>query len=95
MLQKQTHRERNQILGYQRQGWGKEEWDDSNKKIQTYSCKINIRDIMYNMIYIINSAIGYKWKLRVNPKNSHHMEKFKNFFNVSTCDDGCSLNVLW
>lgn len=30
------------------------------------------------MIYIINSAIGYKQKLRVNPKNSHHMEKFKN-----------------
>lgn len=42
------------------------------KKTNLKSCKINIRDIRYNTVYIINSAIGYKQKLRVNLKFSSH-----------------------
>lgn len=30
---------------------------------------------MYNMINIINTAVSYMWKLRVDPKCSHHKKK--------------------
>ena len=54
------------------------------------------RDVMYNMINIINTAVCYTWKLRVNSKSSYHKESFFFFFSfVSMWDDGCSLNLLW
>lgn len=30
---------------------------------------------MYNTINIINTAVSYMWKLRVDPKGSHHKKK--------------------
>ena len=36
---------------------------------------MSTRDVMYNMINIIITAIYYIWKLRVNPNSSHHKEK--------------------
>ena len=39
---------------------------------------------MYNMTNIINTAVCYICKLRVNPKSSHHKEKkFFSFYFVS------------
>ena len=54
---------------------------------------MSTRDIMYNMINIINTTVKYE---RVNPKSSHHKENM--FFSpliLYLWDDGDSLNLLW
>ena len=38
---KQIHRKRGEIYGYQRWGWGKKESDEGGQKVQTSSYKIN------------------------------------------------------
>ena len=40
-------------------GWGKGELDEGGQKVQTCSYEINTRDVMYNMINIINTAVCY------------------------------------
>ena len=38
-----------------------------------YMC---VRDVMYNMMNIIDTAVCCTWKLRVNSKSSHHKKTF-------------------
>ena len=52
---KQTHRERSQICGYQGEG----ELSEDGKNVQTLSYRINSRNVMYTMINIINTTICY------------------------------------
>ena len=40
-------------------GWEEGKLDEGGRKLQTPSYKINTRDVMYNMINIINTAICY------------------------------------
>ena len=77
--------------------WGGRRIEWSNQKIQTSSVKlITTRDVMCDMINIINTAVCYMWKLR-----EEILWVFiarKNIFSlpfVFTCDDGCSLRLLW
>ena len=55
--------------------------------------QMSTRDIIYNMINIINTIAKYE---RVNPKSSHHKENM--FYSPSLIlylwDDGESLNLL-
>ena len=55
IMSKQTHRKRDQRAGVV----GRDDWMKVVTKVQTYSYKINTRDIVDNMINIINSALCY------------------------------------
>ena len=57
--------------------WGEGELDNDSQKVQTSSSKISTRDVMYNMINIINTA--YVIYIKV-VKNSHHKEKIFSFY---------------
>ena len=58
--------------------------DEGSPKVQTSSYNINNRDIMYNMINIINTDTLYvKVVWRVNPESSYHTHKI--FFFVLFC----------
>ena len=90
MLQKQTHRKRDQICGYQRRGQGRRKFreiklDEGHQNLQTFSHEINkyyrcnVQHDKHNqhccMLYM-------KIIKRVNPNSSHHKEKnFFHFFN--------------
>ena len=55
--------------------------------------KISTRDVIYNMINIINTLY---MKVRVNWKSCHHTQIFCVWFIfVSVWDNGCLLNLLW
>ena len=56
---------------------------------------ISTRDIMYNLINIIHTAIGYTWKL-LRRQILRILIAMKKFFPFeSMLDDGCSLNLWW
>ena len=56
--------------------------DESGQKVQTFSYKIITREVMCNMIKIINTAILYVRVVeRVSPRSSHHKERiFFSYF---------------
>ena len=53
---------------------GEWELDGGREKVHSSSYKLNkYKDVMYNLINIINTAVCYVRKLlRVNPKSSSH-----------------------
>lgn len=64
---------------------------EGNQKVQTSSCKINTRDILYNTMAITNIAVLRPGKVvkKADPKSSHHKENIFFFlssflFTVST-----------
>ena len=61
-------------------GWGEGELDGGSQKGQTCSCKINTRDVLYNMINIINPVVYeilyMKVVKRVNPEFSSQEKNF-------------------
>ena len=72
------------------------EMDEGSPKVQTSSYNINNRDIMYNMINIINTDTCYMWKLFgewILRVLITHTKFFSLFYFVSTWDDGCSLDL--
>ena len=52
---KQSHRKRDQICGYQRRGHGKSE--KGGQKVQTFSDKINTRNVICNTMPVVNTAV--------------------------------------
>lgn len=54
-----------------------------------------MRDVKYNVINIIDTAVCYIRKLLENPKSSHDKENFFLFNFVSKGDDGCSLAIIF
>ena len=72
-----------QICGYQRQGiQGAGNWMKMVKRYKLLDVRyISTRNVMYNTINIIRTAICYMWTLkRVNPKKSYHREKYFFYF---------------
>ena len=54
---------------------------DGGQKSQTFTYKISPKDIMYNMMTIVNTSGRYlNAVLRVNPNSFHHKEKKIFFF---------------
>ena len=41
------------------EGWREGELVEGSQKVQIYSYKISARDVMYNLINIINTAVCY------------------------------------
>ena len=52
------------------------------------------REVMYNMINIINTTVHYIWKLLEEYAEFSSWGKNVLFLCVSIQDDGCSLNLL-
>ena len=61
---------------------GEGELEEGGQKVQTLVIRwVSIRDVMYNVMTVTNTAIWYTGKLeRVNPKSSHHKEEIVFLF---------------
>ena len=57
---KQTHRKRNNFMVTRGGEWEDQELDEGSQKAQTRSYKINTKDMMYNIINVINTSVCYK-----------------------------------
>ena len=67
---KKPHKKRCQICSYQMRGVEVRELDEGGQKVQIFSYKINTRDIKYNMINIINSAVWCIWEKAMATRSS-------------------------
>ena len=67
-----------------------------NYKLPVVRYKIS-RDIMDNMIIVINTDVSYMRNFkRASPKSSNHKEIFIFLFSfLFMWGDGCSLTLLW
>ena len=69
-----THRKRDQTVVTSHGDEGELEEGDQRWKLPV-TRQINTRDVMYNMMTIVSTAVQYIGKQLVNPKRSYHKEK--------------------
>ena len=83
-LQKQAHRKRNQVCGYQRQKWVRGNWMRAIRRYK-FPVILNSRNVVYNlnyMINVINTAVCYIWKVLKEQILRVFITREKTFFSI-------------